>query len=343
MHDFKAKFGHFPRPWNQKDADCFLDVTQQLHESLSSTFSTDMTSLFAQSFVRKFSCCCEGKLAPICAILGGIAGQEVLKACSGKFSPIFQWYYFDGYEALPETLDISEASCDADVLRYGEQIKVFGKSMQNYLSNLNMLVVGAGAIGCEIMKLWAMMGISTCSGVVHITDPDHIEKSNLSRQFLFRIQDLEKSKSKTVASAVQKMNPSFKVIAYEEKVCRETEAVFNDDFFESLDMVCTALDNVEARLWVDQRCLFYGKPMLESGTLGSKGNTQVVVPGLTEHYGASRDPPEKSFPMCTIKSFPNQIEHTIQWGREKFEEVDSFLINACCLIVADILFFFLLC
>ena len=39
--------------------------------------------------------------------------------------------------------------------------------------------------------------------------------------------------------------------------------------------VCTALDNVEARLYMDQRCLFYRKPMLESGTLGTKGNTQV--------------------------------------------------------------------
>lgn len=60
--------------------------------------------------------------------------------------------------------------------------------------------------------------------------------------------------------------------------------------------------------------------MLESGTLGTKGHTQVVVPGLTENYGASRDPPEKSIPLCTLKHFPNLIEHTIQWAREWFEE-----------------------
>ena len=46
----------------------------------------------------------------------------------------------------------------------------------------------------------------------------------------------------------------------------------------------------------------------------------MVVPGKTEHYGASRDPPEKSIPLCTLKSFPNQIEHTLQWAREWFEE-----------------------
>jgi molybdopterin/thiamine biosynthesis adenylyltransferase len=54
------------------------------------------------------------------------------------------------------------------------------------------------------------------------------------------------------------------------QVAPETEAQFNDDFFEGLDMVCTALDNVEARLYIDQKCLFYQKPMLESGTLGAK-------------------------------------------------------------------------
>jgi ubiquitin-activating enzyme E1 len=86
-----------------------------------------------------------------------------------------------------------------------------------------------------------------------------------------------------------------------------------------LSGVCTALDNVEARLYVDQRCLYYRKPMLESGTLGTKGNTQLVLPYKTENYGASRDPPEKSIPICTLKNFPYQIEHTIQWARDFFE------------------------
>jgi ubiquitin-activating enzyme E1 len=117
------------------------------------------------------------------------------------------------------------------------------------------------------------------------------------------------------------MNPGFHAIAYEQKVALETESLFNDDFYDHLHMICTALDNVEARLYLDQKCLFYRKPMLESGTLGAKGHTQVVAPGKTENYGATRDPPEKSIPVCTLKHFPNQIEHTLQWGREWFEEV----------------------
>lgn len=42
---------------------------------------------------------------------------------------------------------------------------------------------------------------------------------------------------------------------------------------------------------------------------------------MTESYASSNDPPEKSFPMCTLKSFPHAIEHTIQWAREKFDEM----------------------
>ncbi|GCC43031.1 hypothetical protein chiPu_0027116, partial [Chiloscyllium punctatum] len=61
-----------------------------------------------------------------------------------------------------------------------------------------------------------------------------------------------------------------------------------------------------------RRCVYYRKPLLESGTLGTKGNVQVVIPFLTESYSSSQDPPEKSIPICTLKNFPNAIEHTLQ-------------------------------
>lgn len=64
--------------------------------------------------------------------------------------------------------------------------------------------------------------------------------------------------------------------------------------------------------YMDRRCVYYHKPLLESGTLGTKGNTQVVIPFVTESYSSSQDPPEKSIPICTLKNFPNAIEHTIQ-------------------------------
>lgn len=79
-----------------------------------------------------------------------------------------------------------------------------------------------------------------------------------------------------------------------------------------------AVDNIKARLYVDKQCLWYGLPLLESGTLGTKANSQMVVPHKTQAYGDSQDPPEESIPMCTLRNFPNQIEHCIEWGRDFF-------------------------
>lgn len=173
-----------------------------------------------------------------------------------------------------------------------------------------------------MLKNWAMMGLgSGPHGSIIITDMDTIEKSNLNRQFLFRSWDVTKLKSETAVRAVQAMNPALKekIRAFADRVGQETENVFDDVFWSNLTGVTNALDNVDARKYMDRRCVFYGKPLLESGTLGTKGNTQVVIPHMTESYSSSNDPPEKSIPVCTLKNFPNAIEHTIQWGRDLFQ------------------------
>jgi ubiquitin-activating enzyme E1 len=255
-------------------------------------------------------------LSPMCAALGGMVGQEVLKACSSKFMPIRQFLYLDAQEALPA--NIPPPSTDKPT-RYLSQVAVFGPAVQEKICKLNYFLVGAGAIGCEMLKNWALMGVGCNGGKIYVTDMDRIEKSNLSRQFLFRNSDIDSFKSTTASKAAQAMNPAMDITTRIRQVGPETENVFGDSFYGSLDGICTALDNVEARLYVDAKCLFYRLPMLESGTLGTKGNTQIVVPHLTENYGATRDPPEKSIPVCTLKNFPNAIEHTLQWARDMFE------------------------
>ena len=55
-------------------------------------------------------------------------------------------------------------------------------------------------------------------------------------------------------------------------------------------MITNALDNVEARRYVDSRCVENKVPLLESGTLSSKGHVQVIIPYKTETYGSMQDP-----------------------------------------------------
>ena len=168
-----------------------------------------------------------------------------------------------------------------------------------------------------------MMGMCTKqdNGLLYITDMDTIEKSNLNRQFLFRAHDVQKCKSTVAADAAQRMNPELNVVPHTNRVCADTEQIYDDTFFESIDGVCNALDNLDARIYMDRRCVYYHKPLIESGTLGTKGNVQVVIPWLTESYSSTQDPPEKSIPICTLRNFPNAIEHTLQWARDMFEGI----------------------
>jgi ubiquitin-activating enzyme E1 len=310
--------GNLPEPGDLVAAQKVVDIAKTLDKD---KLLSDGNNKAAERILLHLASGSRAVLSPTCAALGGMVGQEVLKACSGKFTPIPGFFYLDADEALPDNvLDARLLTPDTHG-RYDSQIAVFGKDMQEKMNALQYFIIGAGAIGCEMLKNWALMGVGCGNhgGHVFVTDMDRIEKSNLSRQFLFRNADIDTFKSATAASAVKVMNPDMNITAYQEKVAADTEHLFGDDFYDKLSGVCTALDNVEARLYVDQRCLFYRLPMLESGTLGTKGNTQIVVPHLTENYGATRDPPEKSIPICTLKNFPNQIQHTLQWARDWFE------------------------
>ena len=318
LHEFASHHGgDLPRPHSDEDASEVFKYAQSLAGEGDEKVELD------EKLLRELSYQARGDLAPMAAFFGGLAAQEVLKSVSGKFHPIVQWLYFDSLESLPTSVKRSEELCKPLDTRYDGQIAVFGREFQEKLANIKQFLVGAGAIGCEMLKNWAMIGLATGpKGKISVADMDQIEKSNLNRQFLFRAKDVGKLKSECAAEAVQAMNPDLKgkFVILPDRVGPETEHIFNEDFWEELDGVTNALDNVDARQYVDRRCVFFRKPLLDSGTLGTKGNTQVVLPSLTESYSSSQDPPEQSFPQCTLRSFPNKIDHTIAWAKEKFHQ-----------------------
>jgi len=206
--------------------------------------------------------------------------------------------------------------------RYDAQIGILGRQVHNTLTDMKVFLVGAGALGCEYLKALALLGVGVSQkGKVHVTDMDRIEISNLNRQFLFRKADVGNPKSTTAANAVTAMNPAFKPQSYEVKVCPDTEKTYNDDFWKGLDVVVNALDNVKARQYVDSKCVFHAKPLFESGTLGTKANAQVIIPYKTESYADGEDPEEDGIPMCTLRNFPNKVEHCIEWARAEFNDL----------------------
>lgn len=203
-------------------------------------------------------------------------------------------------------------------------------------------MIGCGAIGCELLKNFAMLNIGVSgSGSITITDPDHIETSNLNRQFLFREKHIRKPKSSTAAAAVIQMNSLLKgrIVARFDKVYEATENVFTDSFFSNLTIVTNALDNIQARRYVDLRCVTAKVPLLESGTLGTKGHVQVILPYQTESYGSSNDPVEEGdIPYCTLKMFPEETFHCIEFARDKFGKLFTLRPKAILKILEDPLY-----
>jgi ubiquitin-activating enzyme E1 len=308
LHNFNVALDMFvmankrlPLPWNDEDANTILSIMR-------------INSETHKNIVKKLCYTCSGKLCPIDSVIASIAAQEVLKASSKKYNPIKQWLYLDFTNIVP---DKKLASDDflSDNIRYQSQVSIFGNEFQKKINDSHIFIVGAGAIGCELLKNLAMMGI----GNITITDMDRIEKSNLNRQFLFGYSDIGKFKSESAKNAILAMNPSINIIAQQNKVAPETLSVYNKNFFDKITCTMTALDNIQARLFVDSLCVDNCCPLIDSGTLGTKGNTQVVYPFVTESYGSMQDPPEQTIPMCTLKNFPYLIEHCIQYARNLFE------------------------
>ncbi|KAI5087744.1 ubiquitin-like modifier-activating enzyme 6, partial [Silurus meridionalis] len=316
---FQEQHTRLPNIECSQDWDVLLKITEEVHTTLKNKASVN------PSFVKCVSRCARGCLSPLAAAVGGIASQEVLKALTGKFTPLQQWFYLDALEVVQplQSLPVEEFAPRGD--RYDALRACIGESFCVELHKLRVFMVGCGAIGCEMLKNFALLGVglTTCSGEICVTDPDLIEKSNLNRQFLFRSHHIQKPKSITAAAVTLEINPELNIDANLHKVCPATEETFNDDFYSRLSLVITALDNVEARRYVDSRSVSNQKALFDSGTMGTKGHTEVIVPNLTESYNSHRDPPEEEIPFCTLKSFPAVIEHTIQWARDKFESAFS--------------------
>ena len=114
------------------------------------------------------------------------------------------------------------------------------------------------------------------------------------------------------------MNANFQIEDRQVRVNWENEETFNDAFWEAQTLVLNAVDNVAARRHIDERCVWYGKPLLDSGTLGTMCHSLMIIPHETKTYGDVEDMDEDSIAVCTLKNFPHAIEHCIEWARDSF-------------------------
>ncbi|XP_006657898.2 SUMO-activating enzyme subunit 2 [Oryza brachyantha] len=182
-------------------------------------------------------------------------------------------------------------------------------SSEEAVKAAKVLMVGAGGIGCELLKTLALSGFRD----IHIIDLDTIEVSNLNRQFLFRQSHVGQSKAHVARDAVLKFRPNINITSYHANV---KDAQFNVDFFKQFNVVLNGLDNLDARRHVNRLCLAAEVPLVESGTTGFLGQVTVHVKGKTECYECQPKPVPKSYPVCTITSTPSKFVHCIVWAKD---------------------------
>jgi ubiquitin-like 1-activating enzyme E1 B len=173
-----------------------------------------------------------------------------------------------------------------------------------------VLVIGAGGIGCELLKTLLLSSITN----IIVIDLDTIDKTNLNRQFLFTSADIGQPKALIAAKTLLSLRPSSHVTGMVADVCS-----LKAEFFAPFAVVFNALDNLRARRYVNRMCVFLKKPLIDAGTKGKLGQVSVHVPGVTACYDCESKPVPKQYAVCTIRSKPTAPEHCVAWAKYVYE------------------------
>lgn len=192
-----------------------------------------------------------------------------------------------------------------------------GDSGREYFLSSKILVIGAGGLGCEILKSLALTGFKN----IDVIDMDTIDVSNLNRQFLFRETDVKKSKAVVAAEFIKRRVPSVNITPH---FCRIQD--FDDEFYKQFHVVIAGLDSVDARMWISRNlCRIaqetsgeYSIPYIDGGTEEWRGHVKVIRPLETACMRCQYElfPPPVVYHSCTVASNPRQPEHCIIWAKE---------------------------
>jgi adenylyltransferase/sulfurtransferase len=154
------------------------------------------------------------------------------------------------------------------------RFRLIGWWDQEKLRSARVLVIGAGALGNEILKNLALLGFAN----IVVVDLDSIEASNLSRSILFRASDVGRRKADVAADAVRNILPEAHVHPITANV------VHGLGLFAWADVVLAGLDNREARLWINRACWKMNKPWIDGAIEGINGVARLFLPGQPPCY-----------------------------------------------------------
>ena len=174
---------------------------------------------------------------------------------------------------MENTLELQTSDFEED--RYS-RLRLIPWWDQDRLKNATIMVVGAGAIGNELVKNLTLLGI----GKILIFDMDGIENTNLTRSVLYRAKDVGRYKAEVAAERAMEINPDVKAKAFVNNIIDDVGL----GVFRRMDVVLGGLDNREARLSINQSCYKVNKPWIDGAIEALNGFARVFIPGQGACY-----------------------------------------------------------
>lgn len=184
------------------------------------------------------------------------------------------------------------------------------------LAETKILVTGAGGIGCELLKCLVVSGFKKIS----VIDMDSIEKTNLNRQFLFNKSSIGKYKSEIVKERIRQLrnDDSLDISAYVGDL--KDNRKFPISFYQNFDLIINALDNLDARMYMNNIACTLKIPLINGGTEGNLGFVGCYdLSKSTPCYSCTYKVKKETIPVCSIRLNPTKLEHCIGWALNIYE------------------------
>lgn len=334
--EFYDTYERLPFSYDENDYKELKIITKNIIDNLNYENSKSFNSeeiIFNENIIKNICFTCSAEISCITSFIGGIICQEIIKT-TGIFRPINQFKIFDLLQystIIPDSFKLNNIK---EKSKYNELISLFGEKVVAKIRSLSILLAGAGALGCELLKNLALFGISNS---VLVIDDDNIEVSNLNRQMLFHDEHKGLSKAKVACKSAKEINSDLKCNYLNKRISPENKDIFNKTYFENVDFVLGAIDSQNGNYYIGNQCELFEKIFIKGGTKGASGKAEIFIPNMTCSFNDIQfiEEIEEKSPSCTRRVFPGRIEDCIDNARDLFDEYFVNIINDFLSMMSD--------
>jgi adenylyltransferase/sulfurtransferase len=196
--------------------------------------------------------------------------------------------------SLPPLVEPAAELSVNEVKRYSRHLIIpdVGMTGQKRLKNAKVLVVGAGGLGSPALLYLAAAGV----GTLGIVDFDVVDESNLQRQIIHGVSDIDKPKAESARDSIQEINPYVEVILHQERLDSDNAL----DIFRPYDLIVDGTDNFATRYLVNDACVLLGKPYVWGSIYRFDGQASVFWAEYGPCYRClyPEPPPPGMVPSC---------------------------------------------